>query len=149
MSWSETITRAFCGLGGHPLAGRAQRTESRAPCPGCVFCDIAAGRPVDGKVTPLLYSDGQAFAFRDRAPAASAHILVCSRDHITSAYAMDRADAPLASHLLVVGQGLVAQAAPGARPLASCSQRGAHLKGSASFLFQCVCLYFNASWFRL
>lgn len=86
---------------------RKSSVESRSCQPSCVFCGIAAQED-------LLHADDVCFAFHDRAPAASFHLLVCSRAHIRSVSSLaGPADAVLSAHLLRVASQLLQQLAPG------------------------------------
>ena len=73
----------------------------------CVFCSIAAGTGPPSQRT-LLYSDARCVVFRDRAPAAETHLLVCSRAHIHCVNDLQGpADAELASHLEAVAHSML------------------------------------------
>ena len=60
--------------------------------PGCVFCDIVAGR----REATVVWSDARCLAVADRYPLARGHTLLLPREHVTDLYAMP---ADLAAHL--------------------------------------------------
>ncbi len=71
----------------------------------CIFCKIIQGEIPSAKV----YEDGQAYAFRDIAPAAPTHILIVPKRHIDSINAMSAEDEPLIGHLFYAARQIAAQ----------------------------------------
>ena len=68
----------------------------------CLFCDIADGDiPAD-----IVHNDDLVLAFRDINPKAPTHILLISREHVTSAAELTEAHAPLLARLFVVAGSL-------------------------------------------
>ncbi len=59
--------------------------------PSCIFCRIVADELPSTKVA----EDDTLVAFRDIAPKAPTHVLVVSREHISSAAELTDADGPL------------------------------------------------------
>lgn len=78
--------------------------DDRAPRPEtCVFCKkIAETDP-----RSFVYQDSEVVVFEDWKPAARRHLLVCPREHITSARALTAADAGMARRMLDVGEKLL------------------------------------------
>ena len=85
----------------------AREPQPRHTRADCVFCSIAAGTgPADQRA--LLFQDARVVVFRDRAPAAKTHLLVCSREHIHCVGELSGpADAELASHMESVAQKML------------------------------------------
>ena len=68
----------------------------------CLFCDIADGDiPAD-----IVHNDDLVLAFRDINPKAPTHILLISREHVTSAAELTEAHAPLLARLFVAAGSL-------------------------------------------
>jgi histidine triad (HIT) family protein len=71
----------------------------------CVFCRIIAGElPAE-----ILYSDGQATAFRDQHPVASTHVLIVPDEHIATINDLTEKDEPLIGHLFRVALEIARQ----------------------------------------
>jgi histidine triad (HIT) family protein len=64
----------------------------------CLFCRIAAGEIPSNQV----HSDDLVVAFRDIAPRAPTHILVISREHISSAASLTEKHGPLLARIFAV-----------------------------------------------
>lgn len=64
----------------------------------CVFCRIVAGE----LPSTMVHEDDLVVAIRDIAPRAPTHILVMSREHVTSALELTDAHAPLVGRILAV-----------------------------------------------
>lgn len=64
----------------------------------CLFCAIVAGDVPSNQV----HADDAVVAFRDVAPRAPTHILVVSREHISSAADLTDAHGPLLGRLFAV-----------------------------------------------
>jgi histidine triad (HIT) family protein len=70
----------------------------------CPFCQIAAGNlPAD-----ILHADDAVVAFRDLNPQAPVHVLVITREHITSVGDLTTAHDHLWGHLLHTAQRIAA-----------------------------------------
>jgi histidine triad (HIT) family protein len=68
----------------------------------CLFCRISAGSvPAD-----IIHQDDLVVAFRDISPKAPTHILLITRQHITSAAELDEQHAPLLGRLFAVAARL-------------------------------------------
>lgn len=68
--------------------------------PGCVFCEIVAGRsPAD-----VEYEDDEILAFRDLYPKAPVHLLIIPKRHVESVMALEAADAALVGRLFLVAR---------------------------------------------
>jgi histidine triad (HIT) family protein len=77
----------------------------------CIFCKIINGEIPSASV----YRDGQAYAFRDIAPAAPTHILIVPLQHINSVNAMTGDDEQIVGHLFNVARQIAAQEGLGER----------------------------------
>ena len=88
--------------------GLAPKPSRAAKPDHCVFCRKIANRAAGGDDT-FVYEDDEVVVFKDWRPAARRHYLVCPRNHITSARALDAADAGLARRMLEVGKAAVAK----------------------------------------
>jgi len=72
------------------------------PNEDCLFCRIAALEiPAD-----IVFEDDQVVAFRDISPKAPVHILLISREHITSAASLTDANGPMLGRLFGVAAQL-------------------------------------------
>jgi len=72
------------------------------PNEDCLFCRIAALEiPAD-----IVFEDDQVVAFRDISPKAPVHILLISREHITSAASLTDANGPMLGRLFRVAAQL-------------------------------------------
>lgn len=68
----------------------------------CLFCRIAAMEiPAD-----IVFEDDQVIAFRDISPKAPVHILLISRNHITSAASLTEANGPMLGRMFAVAAQL-------------------------------------------
>ncbi len=68
----------------------------------CLFCRIAALEvPAD-----IVFEDDLIVAFRDISPKAPVHILLISREHITSAASLTDANGPMLGRLFAVAAQL-------------------------------------------
>lgn len=66
--------------------------------PSCIFCRIIAGE-VPGDI---VYQDDTAVAIRDIHPQAPTHLLILSREHLTSLADTKPEQMPLVAHLIEV-----------------------------------------------
>ena len=71
----------------------------------CIFCRIIAGE-LPGEI---LYSDGQATAFRDQHPIASTHVLIVPNEHIASINDLAEKDEQLIGHLFRIASEIARQ----------------------------------------
>ena len=71
----------------------------------CLFCKIAKGEIPSTEV----YSDDEFYAFRDINPVAPTHILVITREHISSIAEIDEQDAMLVGKLILRGNTIARQ----------------------------------------
>lgn len=74
---------------------------ANADAPGCVFCDIVAGR----EQASVVYSDETVLAFLDIRPLATGHLLVIPRAH--APYLADL-DPAVGGHMFGVAQRMAA-----------------------------------------
>ena len=81
----------------------------------CVFCAMAA-RGTSDAGAPLLHADDKVFAFHDRSPGATVHVLVCPRRHVEDCTSLRTSaeERELVLHMRSVGETLLSQLAPGA-----------------------------------
>jgi histidine triad (HIT) family protein len=66
----------------------------------CLFCRMIAGTEPGN----IVYSDGDVVVFTPPKQEARVHLILVSRSHVTSADALDLADAGLWMHLLQVAR---------------------------------------------
>ncbi len=71
----------------------------------CIFCQIVSGTAPGN----LIYQDEQVAVFPDRHPAASVHLLIVPKRHITSLNHITEEDEALLGHLLIVARRLAEQ----------------------------------------
>lgn len=64
----------------------------------CPFCRIAAGEVA----ADIVHQDDLVVAFRDMAPKAPTHVLLISREHITSAAELSLSDSEMLGRLFAV-----------------------------------------------
>jgi histidine triad (HIT) family protein len=62
----------------------------------CIFCKIAAGE----MNTKFIYEDDQIVVFPDLYPKATTHMLVTSKQHISSLLSVTEDDAQLMAHMV-------------------------------------------------
>jgi histidine triad (HIT) family protein len=68
----------------------------------CLFCRILAGEVPSAAV----YSTDQTYAFRDISPAASVHVLVIPRQHITNAASVGPEHGPILAEMLTTARAV-------------------------------------------
>jgi histidine triad (HIT) family protein len=83
-----------------PAATPAFDHEVNLEMQECMFCRIASGEQVSERV----YQDDLVTAFHDIRPAAPIHILIIPNRHVASLNDLERQDANLAGHLLLVAR---------------------------------------------
>ncbi|XP_013398032.1 histidine triad nucleotide-binding protein 3 [Lingula anatina] len=67
----------------------------------CVFCKIANGKDENAE---LLFQDEAYAVFRDHKPAASTHLLVVPKAHISDAKSLKKQDLELVTTMVKIGE---------------------------------------------
>ena len=98
----------------------------------CLFCKIIAGEIPSTKV----YEDEQVYAFLDIDPQAPTHIILISKEHISSANALTDANAAVVGHIFAVAAKLAKEqgfAERGYRIVNNCGEDGGQTVGHLHF----------------
>jgi histidine triad (HIT) family protein len=92
----------------------------------CIFCQIVAGEVP----SEIIYQDEEAIAFRDINPQAPVHLLVITREHISSLAHLTEAESPLIGHMANIANQLAKRegiAEGGYRLAINCGEQGRQL----------------------